>query len=54
MDQDISSEVSAQERIAQLEQQVEEQLRQIVALQKTIVDWHSAVFGAVNLISTSP
>ena len=39
-----------QERIAQLEKQVEELLQQISALQNTVTDWHSAMFGALNLI----
>ena len=50
MDQEASGELSAEERIAQLEKQVEEQLQQIAALQKTVIDWHSAMFGAVNLV----
>ena len=42
--------LSPQERIARLEQQVEDLLRQIVMLQKDVIDWHSAMFGALNLI----
>ena len=43
-------ELGPQERIAQLEKQVEELLQQISELQKNIVDWHSVMFGALNLI----
>ena len=50
MDQDSSTKLTPEERIAQLEKQIEAQLQQIIALQKTVVDWHSAVFGALNLI----
>ena len=50
MDQDSSTQLTPEERIAQLEKQIEAQFRQIIALQKTVVDWHSAVFGALNLI----
>ena len=33
-----------------MEQQIEDLVKQRDALQKTIIDWHSAMFGAVNLI----
>ena len=39
-----------QQRITQLEKQVEDLLHQIVTLQTSIVDWHSAMFAALNLI----
>ena len=38
------------QRIAELEQQVKAQLQEIAELQKKVVDWHSAMFGALNLI----
>ena len=49
-DQQNDLQLSPQERIAQLEKQVEELLQQIVTLQKSVIDWHSAMFGALNLI----
>ena len=42
--------MDAEQRIAELENQIEELLRQIDELQATIIDWHSAMFGALNLI----
>ena len=37
-------------RIRELEAQVEDLMRQIVKLRRSIVDWHSAIFGALNLV----
>ena len=42
--------MDAEQRIAELENQIEELLRQVDELQSTIIDWHSAMFGALNLI----
>ena len=42
--------VDPHQRIAELEQKIEDLVKQRDALQKTIIDWHSAMFGAVNLI----
>ena len=50
MYQDHPQELTPQERIAQLEGQVEALLQQILELQKTVIDWHSAMFGAIHLI----
>ena len=46
----ISESDEARRRISELEAQVETLMQQISALQRTIVDWHSAMFGAINLI----
>ena len=43
-------ELKPEERIAQLEKQAESLLQEIFELQNTIVDWHSAMYGAIHLI----
>ena len=42
--------VDPNQRIKELEQQIEDLVKQYDALQQTLIDWHSAMFGAVNLI----
>ena len=37
----------ARRRISELEAKVEALMQQISTLQRTIVDWHSAMFGAI-------
>ena len=41
---------AAKQKIHALEQQIEALNQQIINLQKDLVDWHSAMFGALNLI----
>ena len=43
-------EQTPQQRIGQMEQQIQELLVQISNLQKQVVDWHSAMFAALKLI----
>ena len=41
---------AARRQIAELEAQVESLMKRITALQKSIVDWHSAMYSAISLI----
>ena len=41
---------NAREKIAELEQRVKELVQQIHNLQSSLIDWHSAMFGAISLI----
>ena len=41
---------AARRQIAELEAQVEALMKRITKLQKSIVDWHSAMYSAISLI----
>ena len=41
---------NTKQKIAEYEAQIEDLLNQINELQKTLIDWHSAMYGAINLI----
>ena len=45
-----AADIDPQRRIAELEEQAKALMAEIVRLKKTIIDWHSAMFGALNLI----
>ena len=46
----LTDSVDLQQKIEELEQQIEDLVKQLDALERTKIDWHSAMFAAVNLI----